>query len=931
MRAVNSTLRSIVRSTLRTPACLAFAATTLVVTTAHAQDVPSADSTQQPTIQEVVVTGSYLRTTSQADLASPTQVIDADALARTGAPGLDRIINYQPANLGSVGGVQDLDNGGQDNRASRSANLRGLGPASTLVLLNGRRVASQEADVLGNNYVNLAALVPMMGIARVETVLDGASALYGSDAIAGVINIITDDEFDGIATSLQYTHIEDAPGYVAQLKIGGGGDRVHTVASLSYEFQDNLQNGDRDITNFANTSGLSQPGNFILSARPTTASGGDVIIDNGVNGPINYSQLYDQRLAATGSPLVQVADPSCTVPGTGGIFAPRAAGAQFPDGACRFSFQAQNPIKPESKLLLGHLTSTYELSDAHELFLETRYYRQSARRFGIASVPLSNGSPVVPASNPFNPFGVDVTFSGRVLGVNADYLVAKPDITGTHVVLGARGDISADWGYSADVIYSEDVADTTNFDTDLVLLQHALNGFGGPDCRIGFTGPAAGEVPGQGNCVYFSPFGANQLDNDPRTSYNLLQPMRTRNEVGHQLAEFVINGQLFDLPAGPLGIAFGAQHRRETIDARFDDFIQSGRAGFAGKSLSGSGDRTVTGAFIELGVPLSTAVDLQLAGRYEDYGKFTTADPKVGVNWRVADDLSLRASGSTAFRAPALSQSASAAVTSGVGQTRDPLDPTDTGTFRVINRVNNPDLQPEESRNFNVGVTWEAFDALSLSADYWSFKFQDQIAAESADQVLLRDPDGPQAIRDTFGRLLAVNVGYFNAGETETAGLDVKLDYRFELFGGQRFWVQNNLTWIDRYEVQVGPGQPVIDGVGRRNSNNPGFPTPQWRDNLTLGWDHASSSASVTMRYTDSVLDDVFLPVTATPVNEVGSWTVFDLQFQRRFGVSEKTRLAIGAINAFDREPPAATFTGYISGLADALGRQIYIRFEAGL
>jgi len=916
----------VVHRTVRVPACLSIAATTFVLTAVHAQDV--AESAQP---EEVIVTGSYLRVARQADLASPTQVLDADALARTGAPGLDRIINNETANLGSVGGVQDLDGGGQDNRASRSANLRGLGPASTLVLLNGRRVASQESDALGNNYVNLASLVPMLDIERVETVLDGASALYGSDAIAGVINIITNDKFEGLATNVQYTHIEDAPGYVAQLKVGGGGERIHTVASLSYEFQDNLQNADREVTNFSNTSGSSQPGNFTLSARPRTASGGDVIIDNGVNGPINYSQLYDQRVAATGNPLVQVADPHCTVAGTGGIFAPRTAGAQFPDGACRFSFQAQNPIKPESKLLLGHLTSTYDLSDDHELFLETRYYRQSARRFGVASVPLSNGSPVVPATNPFNPFGVNVTFSGRVLGVNADYLVQKPDITGTHVVLGARGDISDRWGYSTDVIYSEDVADTSNLDTDLLLLQHALNGFGGPDCRITFTGPAASEQPGQGNCVYFSPFGADQLNNDPRAMYNLRSPTETRSEVGHQLAEFVINGELFDLPAGPLGIAFGAQHRQEKIDARFDDFIQSGRAGFAGKSLSGTGDRTVTGAFVELGVPVLTSLDVQLAARYEDYGKFTTTDPKVGLNWRATDRFSLRASGSTAFRAPALSQSASAAVTSGVGQTRDPLDPTDTGTFRVINRINNPNLRPEESSNFNVGFTWEAIDQLSLSADYWSFKFQDQIAAESADQVLLRDPNGPQAIRDQFGRLLGVNVGYFNSGETETAGVDLKLDYRFELFGAHTFLIQNNLTWVERYEVQVGPGQPVVDGVGRRNSNNPGFPTPQWRDNLTVGWEYDRSSASVTMRYTDAVLDDVFLPITATPVNEIGSWTVFDLQFQQRFGADEKTRLTIGAVNAFDRAPPTATFTGYLSGLADALGRQAYLRIEHSL
>lgn len=897
------------------------------VSTLRAQETSGAAG-DGPPVEEVVVTGSYLRRESQAELASPTQVLSADALEKTGFSNLAAVLDKQTANIGSVGGVQDLAQGGADNRAGRSANLRGLGPAATLVLLNGRRIASAES-IGGFNYVNLAALVPMIDVERIETVLDGASALYGSDAIAGVINIITDADFDGFAASAQYNHIEDAPGYIVQLKMGTGNERAHTVASVSYEFQDNLQNGERDATDFLNTSGLSQPGNFVVRARPRTAAGGDVIINNGVNGPINFSQLYDQRLAATGNPAVQFADPWCTAPGTAGIFAPRAAGAQFPDGACRFSFQAANPIKPEAKLILGHLDSTYQITDGHEVFLETRLYRQESRRYGVASVPLSNGSPTVPATNPSNPFGVDATFSGRVLGINAPPLVERVDITGTHVVLGARGDISSDWNYSADVLWSQEKATNSSKDTDLILLQNALRGFGGPSCNVGFAGPAVSEVAGQGNCVYFSPFGRDQLSNDPRTAFNILQPTATVTDVNHLLAEAVVSGRLFDLPAGRLGLAIGGQSREEEIVTDFDDFTQSGRAGFRGKSLSGKGDRQVDALFAELDIPVLSSLDLQIAARYEDYGDFTTTDPKVGINWRALGWLTLRASSSTAFKAPSLQQSASSTTTSFVGQTRDPLDPLDTGTFRVINQVNNPDLDPEESENFNVGITVEPLDGLQVSADYWSFKFTNQVAAESAQVVLNANPTGPQVIRDpATGRLLGVNVGFFNAGKTQTAGLDVRVSYEATL-GAHHFSLNNSLTYLDKYEVQLGPGQAVLDGVGRRNANKPGAPAPKLRDNLSLGWDFDRHSASLTMRYTDGVKDDVFLPVTVTPTTEIGSWTVFDGQYTLAFGEDKTTRISIGAINLFDREPPAATFTGFVSALSDPLGRQAYLRFDS--
>lgn len=875
-------------------------------------------------LEEVVVTGSYVKRPQQADMSSPISIIDKDAIARSGQVGLDDLLTLNTANFSSVGGVQDLLGGVADNRAARSANLRGLGPASTLVLLNGRRVVSTEVDNRGNSYVNLVSLVPTVAVDRVETVLDGASAIYGSDAIAGAMNIITDTDYEGATASFQYTAIDNAPAKIFQLKLGGGNDIFHGVFSSSYEIKENLQNGDRDVTNIANTSGLSQPGNITLSQRPQTATGGDVIIDNGVDGPINYSQLYDTLSAASGSSRVAIADPHCTDPATGGIY---TGTDPFPQGSCRFSYQARNPIQPGTEVWLSHATGNLQLNDNHELFFEGRYYLQDSVRSGIGSLPISRATLTVPGDNPFNPFGVDVEWNGRVLGTNADYKDDTVDISGTHLVFGASGSLFDNWSYTADMVWSRETADSNTPDTDILLLQNALNGFGGPDCQLSpFGAPADSEVAGEGNCVYFSPFGADQNNNDPRTLYNLLSsnPSSVTNE--YQILEFVISGNLFELPGGSAGIAIGGQHRREKQSNAWSPNTEQGRWGFIGKQTAGSGSRTVNALFTEFYFPFHQTLDMQLALRYEDYDNFSNVDPKLGINWHPTETLSMRASASTAFRAPALSQSVNTGVTSAVGQLVDPLDPLDAGgTFRVINIVGNPELEAEESTNYNFGVTWEALAGLTLSLDYWSFEFEDQVSQENAQQVINADPNGPRVIRDEFGELLSVNVGYFNANTTETDGVDFRASYQMDLGNGHQLSLSNSLSWINRYKVAVSANSDtLVEGVGSRNFFNTGVPTPEFRDTAELNWDYENHSASLIMRYTDSIDDDLFN-------REIDSWTVFDAQYSLQLGGDEQYRISVGAVNLLDEEPPEAGFTGYISGLADALGRQLYLRLDWSL
>src|SRR5581483_825687 len=301
----------------------------LVPGIAGAQEAPAPSQTAQPDqLAEVVVTGSYLRSVKQEDLASPVVTIDQEQMARTGVVSLGDLTRYIPQNVGSVGGIQDLAKGGVDTRDARSANLRGLGSTATLVLLNGRRVVPYEG------YVNLDSLTPTIAISRVETVLDGASATYGADAVAGVVNVITNDRFEGFQTAAQYTHVADSPEKQIEAMWGSHGDRSRVVIAGSFTEISNLQNADRPVTDFFNPSGGSgaHPGTFTMTLRPVTATGGDVII-----GGHDYSTLYDAYKSAAGS--LTVVDPNCGSAATRSVFTPAANGPGWGLGTCAFSFQ----------------------------------------------------------------------------------------------------------------------------------------------------------------------------------------------------------------------------------------------------------------------------------------------------------------------------------------------------------------------------------------------------------------------------------------------------------------------------------------------------------------------------------------------------------------------------------------------------------------
>ncbi|MET3827142.1 iron complex outermembrane receptor protein [Sphingomonas sp. PvP055] len=889
-------------------------------------DAPPPVAAPEDTGPDIVVTGSYLGNVRQEDRASPILSIDSQSLARTGVTSLGDITRFIPQNVGSAGGIQDLaKGGGADSRDTRSANLRGLGAGATLVLLNGRRV------VPADGFVNLNSLTPEIAIERVETVLDGASSTYGADAVAGVFNVLTNTRFKGLKLSAQYTNIADTPAATVQAMWGVGDGRFHTVTSVAYRYQDGLQNSERDVTNFFNPSSGAgaNPGAFTLYSRPRTAGGGDVVINGN-----NYSALYDRFRSAAGT--VTVVDPNCGSAASQSRYVPSANSPGFGLGSCQFSFQAQNPIRPEAKSYLVHNDTTFEIAPGQTLFAEIGLYHQDSKRFSVPSYAQNRVGarpPIVPGSNPYNPFGVDVGFIGRAIGSQGfpgyQYRLIQDKVDQGQFVVGARGRIDGNWKYTANATYSRADVASTDRDTDMNLFQAALNGYGGPNCNIRYSGPGAGAQPGAGNCLYLSPFTADVSKMDPSLIYNLQSNVVTQSRIEYMIGEAVVNGTLATINGHALAVAVGAQYRKEKQSTQYSDLLLSGFGGFLGPNRNTAFEREVKSVFAEANYEVIDGLNVNAAARYEDYGNFNTTAPKLAVNWRIIPQLSLRASASKAFQAPSIANSAAVLISTNVANIIDPRD--GTTTFRSIQQYGNPALQPQKADVFNIGATLLPVSRLTLSLDYWHYKYKNQIQLQNGQAVINAAPNGPNVIRDGSGVAQSIVISSYNAPSgTGTSGIDAAASYRFDI-GAARITLRDNLSYLATYDVDT--GSVVYDGVGHRNNYQTSPLTsaaaPRWRNiagiDLSLG-DHFLSG---TWRYVSSVIDDYQQVVGAPTVARVGAWSVFDVQYGLQFGSTKQYELTLGMINAFDKAPAKALYTGYLSTLGDPYGRQAYVRIGA--
>ncbi|REL27898.1 TonB-dependent receptor [Thalassotalea euphylliae] len=857
-------------------------------------------SAEEQEVELIVVTGSFVRRSENFESPSPLAVVDSVAIDALGAKNISDITQTLTINTGAENNPDAFT---QNATAGTSnINLRGLGVASTLVLLNNKRqVVTAQPNNGGVNFVDTSSLVPMIAIGRMEIVKDGASALYGSDAVAGVVNFITKNDYEGVKVTAEYQDGKygDNKEYVIQGLWGTVNDDSSLMAAVSYTNRSPMFVSDRRLSRIEDdVSALGNPGSFFIGPAP----------------------IIDPTGCAEFGGFPQIIRPAGTVPG-------------LDVGFCGFDFVRTYSYVADESRVSSYFKATKDFSDDIKWTTEVSYARNRAERGGSPSFPILT-FPTVPADHPNNIFNIPVSFFGRAIGFGAPGDPANTESDTARINTTLTGELEDGFWELSYTAARNDFLFTVN-DTLAQEFQNALNGFGGQGCDP-FTGS-----PGVGACEYFNPF-ATSYTSSPN-SQNVINSFTAQQQIDSesnlQVAEALVSMDLFDMDAGTAGIAFGIQYRYQDLTQDYDALSNQDRFSFVIGNADIEGDQDTWAAFAEVALPLTEDLDVQLAVRYEDYGGTTgdTVDPKFAASWRVNESFSLRGSVSTSFRAPSIFQRDGGATS--LNELVDPL--TGSTAFAGVRASGNEGLVPEESTAYNLGFSLEPVDDFSIELDYWSFEFEDLIIQESFQAILNASPqDTERVVRagdPLNGPILRVNTTYVNANSLETAGLDLVSSYRIDTEFGQ-ITPSINATYIVDYDL-TDPQAGDIDGVGLRNFNNIGVSTPELRVNFGLNWAVENHSANMFVRYIDSYDDDQncadgneFDEQCTVGFKQIDSHVTVDFQYNVDLGSIYDTDtsyvLTIGGTNITDEEPPQVfTNSGFDSKVHDPRGRQLYARF----
>ena len=758
-----------------------------------------------------------------------------------------------------------------------NVNLRGLGVASTLVLLNGRRqVLSAVQTDDGSSFVDLAALVPMLAVERVEILKDGAAAIYGSEAVAGVANFITRQGFEGVEVRAE-----------TRGRVGDGSQDDVSVDAVA-------------------GGSLGADGTFLLAAshldrtslvltevdwlRPATSGFG------------NPGSFHVPSLGRT------VADPGCEE--YEGLLQQLAGGSAI----CRFDYGPQVTAIPEE-----HRTQVFGRLDwagggPGDAWAEFGYARNDISRDVSPSFPVLN-TPVVPARHPANPYGEDVRFQGRPYGYGQPPEINYYEHETVRVALGLEGSFSETVSWDVALVGARNEAFLNPRDVVAANFQAALLGFGGAGC----TGQAP-EDAGRGDCLYFNPWSTAFPDGAGGPLSN--PPELRRFIIGDYLGDGVSQLVTFEshvtgfLPGYRGGFAAGVQYRDQSLDYSYDPVTRSDGFAFLIGNPDFSAADDVYALYGELWLPVGERLEVTGALRYEDYGGGVgdTLDPKVTLLFRASEAWSLRGSFSTSFRAPSPLQTRGAQT-----NFSNIVDHDGSRTFAGRRTRGDATLEPEVSRAFNVGVTWRAGGAWSFSADAWRYAFRDVLRKDNAQAIVNADPYDPRIERTAAGTISIVNVAFINADRMETAGVDLSAQWRVDTDRGEvTGWAE--ATWLARYDVTNAGVE--VDGLGKLNRANVGAPNQRLKTAAGVTWLRDRWSVTAVLRHVGPYEDDAG--------GDIERFTTLDVNVRRSFGGSpwggQETWVAFGAANVLDEDPPFVDIAGsYDPRSADPRGRQLFV------
>jgi outer membrane receptor protein involved in Fe transport len=852
---------------------------------------------EEGALEEVTVVGTRVRR-SNLDSPSPVIVFDASDLQQLGITTMGEFARYLPQNeaIQSPGAM-----GGSPARGTAGFNLRGLGLDATLTLVNGRRSAPFGSSGDLEPFVDINA-IPVAAIERIEILTDGASAIYGSEAVAGVVNIVTRKSMDGVIAEGGYLTTSEGDGDEWDFSLAGGWHNADTsfMGTLSWFDGGEIWNRDRD---WASTVDLRGQGGYDYSS---------------IAGSPPTVLLLDSE--------VWLADPGCPDYSATAHLQVWVPGE---DEACMFNYWQFTALQNPSDRLGLTAFVQHDLSATTRLFAEL-FVNRSETRATVAPVVLLDF--FVPAFHPNNPYGEDLILEGRTLDTGPRQFLTES--TTWRLVAGVAGNWGS-WDWEAAVMGAEAEADQSRYNFVLSEpMQAALLGLGGPN----------GDQ-------FYNPFGLNPQNPQEVIDELLISGTHFVETGQEQTVDFQVTGKFGDLPGGPVGTAFGGQFRHQSVDQQADDEELTGViAGTEGFEPIAD-DTDIWSAFVEFVVPVLPALEAQLAVRLDDYSEFgSTTNPKIGLGWRPMEEVLVRTTWGTSFRPPTFRELTDPPVTYDDAIFHDPWRCPVTGAF-VDCRFNlitsrfegNPDLEPDEGETWLFGIAWEpvALPGLALAVDYWSIE-HDNRTMSTYDDLLFENlpPDeNPYIVRaaqtpeDLALGIPGVIVGredtYINADKVTTDGIDVNLSYAWQTARAGDFSSAVSYVYLNSYETGISYGSARVaeDIAGRW-----GFPSawPQHRGNFLLDWTRASHGAAAQLTYAGSYHSGVNLVVddeeTDTPF-VVGDYWQLDLQYSLAFESLNAATLRVGCRNCLDADPPVYNYPLPGEYLHEARGALLYLRW----
>lgn len=937
-------------------------------TTTEKKDGKEKDEVQK--LEKFEVTGSRIKQTD-VEGPSPIRVIDRQTIEMTGRSNLTELLRDLPE-ASAIG----INEGGTISavRGATALDLRNLGPNNTLVIVDGRREALTASASGGTTFVDLNRF-PLGMIERIEVLKDGASAIYGSDATAGVVNIILRKDYNGAEITASYGNGEGSDTGEKQFTFFGGASagKLRASVAASYFGRNALAASDKwfssnaDLTARYLAKGSAYEDNAYAGAFDlrsgtgpqariglTGAAAGQVNGVNGVNIPGLAVGTKIIALPGTGGTVAGTlasATPSFTSPyqnGTGGVFNATAAGTYVKQILAAgvdspnnlYNFQPWVWLVPETDRRGIHARFSYDLTPTVELYTHFVYQRNVTETH-LAPSPISTAGDnniIVPKTNYWNPFGVDVSFNYRPTEVGPR--IAKITDVVHGMLAGVKGTMLGKWDWDVGYKYSyDDNRDATEASavsesrlraalakTDAT----ALNIFGGPNFKN----------------------NKSTIDSFKVTSYKA-------GTSDLSIFDAKISGPVLDIYSGEIGAAALIEYREESfntandsLSTTLDDIIGQVRLADATSSF-----RTITSYAAEVNVPLVKPAtipflykfDLRAAARYESFsdGYNSGVKPGVGVKYQPLRSLAVRASYNRTFRAPTLPQ-----LYSGESQslpnalpdysrpqllTGDPFD--GSSTQRLVRAGGNSNLKPEQGTTKQIGLLWDVpfkpLEGLSLEATWGEIWMKDIITTVGTSTIraneytpgyeglIIRDPGtetytnnttssitvytgpGPRSLASANkvvapgqsitvpGRILSIKDSYVNLAYQRVRYYDFGVKYSKKTVNAGRFSFNGSMTYLQEYASTRDRSQPLTN-----YANVDGYPL--YRIQSSLAWERKSWGAGITENYTPSygVIDyDGYRVNNYYTTGVYVQYTIPDVP------LLSGARITFGIDNVFDKEP----------------------------